>query len=695
MPPETGTQGTSADLLTPEMVDLDHQLSALIGRHQALGAAPGPESRWTSALLEQARGLAQALSGLEWAAQQVAPLLRTQVPARTSGMVASASPGSGPRRLRDYPLNASADVPAYHRWLEHHGAPTCIGGRWDPPLRRARTAPPPAGTVPAVSVVVPVHRPPLWALERCVGSVLAQDLADWQLVLCDDCSDDPALERYLRTLPSVDPRVQVTFLERNGGISAATNAALALATGTFVAFLDHDDELAPGALTAMTAPAADHCHADVLYSDEDKVDEHGTRFDPIFKPEWSPDLLLGNAYTCHLTLMRRQLVADVGGLRSAYDGSQDWDLALRATEQAREIVHVPQVLYHWRALPSSSASGTTAKPWAYEAGFRALVDTLRRREEPGEVTQEERFPGRYHVRRAVQGTPLVSVVIPFRDQPAMLAACVASVCRAPGHDHVELVLVDNGSELPETAALLDQLADRTGATVVDAPGPFNWSLLNNLAARRAHGDLLLFLNNDTDGHVDGWLGALVAQAQRPQVGAVGARLLYPDRTIQHAGVVIGLGGTVGHVLLGLPADDAGYGSLAIQARDCSAVTGACLMTRRAVYEAVGGFDQDLALAYNDVDYCLRVRSQDLLVVYEPLAEMIHHELKSRARTDDTADARRLLDRWGPVIAAGDPYLHQALSHWRHWCPLSTPEEEEAWKRFQESHRSTPSTSSSS
>jgi len=684
---QVNTARPPAGLLTPEMVTLDEQVMALVGAHRDLHAPLGPESRWTAALLDQARALAQALAGLRWTSQQLEPLLRVDVPARPS------EPGPEGRPA-EYPLNASADVPAYHRWLEHHGAPTSIGGRGDPPTRRPRTAPPPSRDQVAISVVVPVYRAPLWALERCVGSVLDQDFAAWELVLCDDCSDDPALTAYLGALPAADPRIHVTALERNGGISVATNAALALATGTFVAFLDHDDELAAGALSTMAAAIAAHPEADFLYSDEDKVDERGSRYDPFFKPEWSPDLLLGNAYTCHLTVVRRQLVADVGGLRPAFDGSQDWDLALRATERARAIVHVPELLYHWRALPASAASGTAAKPWAYEAGRRVLVDTLARRGEQGEVTQVEQFPGRYRVRRAIRGAPVVSVVVPFRDRPAMLASCVESVCRSPGYDRIELVLVDNSSALPETAALLDQLSARPDVVVVDAPGPFNWSLLNNLAAQRARGDVLLFLNNDTDHHVDGWLGALLAQAQRPEVGAVGARLLYPDRTVQHAGVVIGLGGSVGHVLSGLSAEDAGYGSMAIQARDCSAITGACLMTRRATFEAVGGFDQELALAYNDVDYCLRVRAHGLLVVYEPLAEMVHHELKSRAHTDDSADARRLLERWGPVIAAGDPYLSASLSHWRRWCPLATPEEEEAWKRFQETHRSTPSTSSS-
>ena len=431
----------------------------------------------------------------------------------------------------------------------------------------------------------------------------------------------------------------------------------------------------------------------MIYSDEDKIDAIGERFDPFFKPDWSPDLLLSYAYLAHLMVVRRSLVEELGGLRSDFDGSQDWDLALRATEKARRIAHVPEVLYPWRTLPTSTSSGSEAKPWAFEAGRRVLEDAVARRG-GGEVTQSARFPGRYHARRHLASHPLVSAVIPFRDEPALLATCATSLRAAPGYDRLELVLVDNGSELPETAALLERLAGEPGIRIVGAPGPFNWAAINNAAARQASGELLLFANNDIEARVPGWLDALVGHALRPEVGAVGARLLYPDGTIQHAGVVIGLGGIAGHVLRGLPADQPGYASMAIQTRNCSVVTGACMMVRRDVFSSVGGFDEELPVAFNDVDFCLRLREQGYLVVYEPLAELVHHESRSRGHTDDLAEGKRIVERWAPAITAGDPYMNANLSHWRYWCPLSTAQEDYRWKTYLETSMSTPRSSSS-
>ena len=584
-----------------------------------------------------------------------------------------------------YPLNAAEDRFAYHQWLVEHHRPTSVGAVAESTLPKPATRAP-RGQTPLISVVVPLYRTPIWALRRCVASVLAQRFAGFELLLCDDASDDDELTGELRRIARHDRRITVTSLASNSGISAATNAAVALAHGRFIAFLDHDDELAPDALEKMAEAIEHHPQAEFLYSDEDKIDANGERFDPLFKPDWSPDLLTSFAYTCHLTLIAKELFDRIGGLRSEYDGSQDYDLALLAGEMATEIVHVAEVLYHWRTLPGSAATdrtGAVAKPWAYQAGMRALTDALARRGEPGCVEEDPRYPGRYRLHRTVIGNPRVSIIIPFRDEPAILATCVRTMREAPGHDNLEFVLVDNNSELPETRALLDQLRLDDDVIVTSYPHPFNWSAVNNFGAAKATGEILLFSNNDIEARQPGWLRALVSEAQRKEVGVVGAKLLYPDGTIQHAGVVIGLGGIAGHLLRGLPDDRPGYNSTAISTRNCSVVTGATLMTRRAVFDLVGGFNEELPVAFNDVDFCLKVREHQLLVVFTPLAELIHHESRSRGHTDDLAEHATFVARWADAILAGDPYLNKNLSHWRYWCPLSTPQEDYRWKTYLE------------
>jgi GT2 family glycosyltransferase len=684
-----------------ELEDLQQEITKLAGPQERLELELGVESPWTTEVLQLAEDVEQLVDALLWNTAQIEPIVRASatraqasapVPVRErSDDEANEDPeGDGP-----YPLNAGEDRRAYHRWLTAHRLPTVIS-----PLSergRAATRAPLRRRQPLISVLVPVWKTPLWALRRCVGSVLEQDFGDWELCLCDDASGDAELTEYLKGLKRRDRRISVVSLEQNSGISLATNAALEIAQGRYVAFLDHDDELTPDALSSVADAIAANPDADVFYSDEDKIDAKGERFDPAFKPDWSPDLLMSFAYVCHLTVIRTELVRELGGLRREYDGSQDYDLSLRATERAREVVHIPKVLYHWRTLPGSAASdsaGTMAKPWAYEAGRRALEDALVRRGESGEVNADQVFPGRYHVRRALKSNPLVSIIIPFRDEPALLATCARSLRADPGYDNYELVLVDNGSELPETETLLEQLSASDNVRIVRSPGPFNWPAINNEAAAACRGDVLLFANNDIEARVGRWLDALLGHALRPEVGAVGARLVYPDNAIQHAGVVIGLGGIAGHVLRGLPGDHPGYGSMAIATRNCSVVTGACMMTRREVFESVGGFDESLPVAFNDVDFCLKLRDRGYLIVYTPMAELVHHESRSRGHTDDLMESKLILRRWGRQIAQGDPYMNVNLSHWRYWCPLSTDQEDVRWKTYLKTSVLTPDSSSS-
>ncbi len=652
------------------------------------------ENDWVSLVLQLSKDIIHTFAGLDWAVKQIEPILRLPEPTNMS-MIGKAQSdalkedGRSPEDIdpldvkRAYPLNASEDRRAYHRWLRERHLPVNVNDAFSVGQPRKKVKP---SRNPLISVLVPVWKTPIWALERCVGSVLNQTFTDFELILCDDASGIAELTSYLNEIPKRDKRIKTITLEENGGISKATNAALEASRGQFISFLDHDDELELNALESVALAIRDNNEADVIYSDEDKIDAHGERFDPLFKPEWSPDLLLSFAYICHLTTVRRELLMELGGLRSEFDGSQDYDLTLRATEKARQIVHVSEVLYHWRTLPGSAAGdspGAVAKPWAYTAGLRAIKDALQRREEDGDVVAEPAFPGRYHVTRKPKGDPLVSIIIPFRDEPSLLAICCESLQQNPGYDNFEFILVDNGSELPETFTLLDKLTASSNTTVVHIPGPFNWARINNAAVENAKGDVLLFSNNDIEARSDGWLSAMLGHVTRKEVGAVGARLLYPDGGIQHAGVVVGLGGIAGHVLRGLPGQYPGYNSMAIQTRNCSVVTGACMMTRREVFEKVNGFDENLPVAFNDVDFCLKLREQDYLIVYTPLAELIHHESKSRGHTDDLTESARIIERWGHVIVAGDPYLNKHLSHWRYWCPLSTAQENDRWNNYLE------------
>lgn len=530
---------------------------------------------------------------------------------------------------------------------------------------------------PRLSVVVPVYRPTRWYFDECVRSVLEQSYQDWELCLCDDGSDDPELTEHLTALATRDPRIRSLTGGRNGGISRATNRAAAEASGEFVVFLDHDDVLTPGALAEIAAVVMADADADVIYSDEDKLDELGRRFKPHFKPDWDPDMLLSYPYLGHVMAVRRTLFEEIGGLRPEFDGSQDFDLMLRATERARRIVHIPKVLYHWRVVAGSAAGDSEAKPWALQASRRAVEDAVARRNLEATV-DDGPFLGAYHVRRRILGAPTVSVIIPFRDQAAMTVTCLDSLERDPGYPIHEVVLVDNGSTEPETMALRRQLVDRPSTRLLDHPGPFNWAAINNEAAATCDSDMLLFLNNDIEAMASGWLAAMVELAQREDTGPVGARLLFPDGTIQHAGVVLGLSGVAGHLFVSKPSDVPAYFAWDRMVRSWSAVTAACMLVRRSVFEEVGGFDERFAVAFNDVDFCIRTGLAGYRSVYTPHAELIHYESVSRGLSGFTKDYTLFLERWGRMLKDQDPYFNPNLSRIQPWCTLRMPGEDEQW-----------------
>jgi GT2 family glycosyltransferase len=536
--------------------------------------------------------------------------------------------------------------------------------RWLAPLGEAERASRLAqlSRRPRISVIMPVHNTdPVW-LQAAIASVQAQSYPDWELCIADDASTREDTRSALDAID--DPRIRQVRLEDNVGIALASNEALALATGEYVALLDHDDELTPDALLEAVT-AIDAHGADYVYSDEDKIDFEGRHCDPHFKADYSPDYLLSINYLCHLSVMRRDLLERIGGFRAGFDGAQDYDLFLRYLEHAEKIVHIPRVLYHWRMHEGSTAAASAAKPRSWEAGRSAIREALARRGIQGDVELGP-YPNTYCVRRRITAQPLVSVIIPFRDKPELLEACVTSVLERGGYGNIEIVAIDNGSREPATHRLLESLAQRDARIrVLRHDVPFNYSAINNWAAAQSRGEVLLFLNNDIEAISDGWLSAMLEHAVRDDVGVVGGLLLYPDDTVQHAGVIVGLGGVAGHAHLHEHVERPGYFSRIHLIQDMSAVTFACAMTRRAVFEQLGGLNEtDLTIAFNDVDYCLRAREAGLRVIYTPCARLYHFESKSRGYEDTPEKQARfareiayMQRRHTRVLAEGDPFYN--------------------------------------
>ncbi len=515
------------------------------------------------------------------------------------------------------------------------------------------------GRSPKISVVVPVYNPPAALLEAMIASVREQTYGNWQLCLAD-ASNAAHVRPTLEKAAASDSRIKVAFLSENKGIVGNSNAAAALATGDYLALLDHDDTLAPFALHEVVAAINDSPDADFLYSDEDKIDTHGDRVEPNFKPDWSPETLRSRNYVCHLTTLKKSLFDAIGGFRPGFDGSQDYDLVLRASEQAKRIVHIPRVLYHWRMHAQSTAMVKGTKNYAFEAGKRAVAEHLTRLGIDASV-HDGAVQGLYQVVYHLRTQPLVSIIIPSKDQVGLLSRCVDSLAKS-SYANYELVIVENGSTLPETHAYYRELQKQPHARVVEWTKPFNYAAVNNFAAAEAKGDLLLFLNNDTEAINPDWLEAMVTQAVQPGVGAVGAKLYYADDTIQHAGIVVGMGGVAGHSHLFYPRQAAGYMQRLRITQNVAAVTGACLLMPRKVFAEVGGFDEGFVLAFNDVDLCLAVLKAGYRVVWTPDAELYHLESKTRGY-EDTAEKQARFKReydlfhlkWSAFLKAGDPY----------------------------------------
>jgi glycosyltransferase involved in cell wall biosynthesis len=579
------------------------------------------------------------------------------------------------RRISD-PLRFSVDYEAWRAEFGTTAAEKQAMAAW------AEALPQPV----QIAVLMPVFNPkPEW-LQAAIDSVRAQLYPHWQLCIADDCSTDSHIRPLLEAAMAADPRIQVVFRERNGHICASSNSALELVQAPWVALLDHDDLLPDEALIWVAKAIAEHPQAQLFYSDEDKLSPAGELFDPYLKGDWNPVLMEGQNMFSHLGVYATDLVRQVGGFREGFEGSQDHDLVLRCSEQLRrdQIVHIPRVLYHWRVHPQSTAGGAKAKPYTVQAAERAISEHLQRRALP--LRQISWTPVGFRSDLALpEPPPRVSVIVPTRNGLQVLRPCLTSLLERTRYSDFEVLVVDNGSDDPATLQFLVDLEQQGRIRVLRDPSPFNYSALNNRAVQLAAGQLICLLNNDIEVIDPGWLEELVVQALRPGVGAVGARLLYPNRTLQHGGVLLGVGGVANHAHLGWPGDHPGYFSRAQLTQEMAAVTGACLLVRRSHYEAVGGLNEEqLKVAFNDVDFCLKLREQGLQNVYAPAARLIHHESVSRGQdlspekaTRFAAEVAWMQQRWGdqlPHDPAYNPNLSLDNPHFR----LAWPPRVERW-----------------
>ena len=445
-----------------------------------------------------------------------------------------------------------------------------------------------------------------------------------------------------------------------------------MATGEFIALLDHDDEIAENALYENAALLNRHPEADMIYSDEDKIDEHGKRHSPFFKPDWSPDTFLSQMYTCHLGVYRTEMVRSIGGFRVGFEGSQDYDLVLRLTERTQKIHHIPMVLYHWRSIPGSTALAPGSKDYAHRAGLKALHEALARRGEGGWVEGVQNYPNHFIAHYPLKKEPLISLLIPTRDNAACLDSCLHSITTKSTYSNYEVLLLDNGSNKEETLSAFNnwQRKEPERIRIIPLAMPFNFSRLNNRGANHARGELLLLLNDDVTVITPDWLQEMAGQAQRPSIGAVGAHLIYPDDTIQHAGIILGVGGIANHSHCRANAESPGYYGWLLSITNCAAVTGACLMVKKDLYLSLKGLDESLAVAYNDVDFCLRLLNKGYYNVALPHVRLHHLESKSRGRDDSDEKWKRfskemevMQERWGALID-NDPFYNPNLTRQR-------------------------------
>ena len=523
---------------------------------------------------------------------------------------------------------------------------------------------------PKFSVVVPLYHTPAKFLKDLVRSMMYQSYANWELCLVNASPEDVHLTSLLENWAMRDKRIRVIRLEKNLGIAQNTNAGIAASTGEFIAFLDHDDFLEPDALFCYADALNKDKTIDVFYSDEDKTDEYAAHyFYPHFKSDFNIDLLHANNYMCHFLAVRKSLVDTVGGLNEKFDGAQDYDFVLRLTENTKKIYHCPRILYHWRCSNQSTAANQGNKMYAIHAG-KAALNAHYKRIGWNARAQEGAVDGWYQTKFTLKEEPLVSILIPNKDHTDDLDVCLNSFFERADYQNYEFIIIENNSVLPETFAYYEKIEkEHDNVKVVYWEAGFNYSTINNFGFKFAKGDYIMLLNNDVELITPDIFQSMLGFCMRPEVGIVGAKLLYNDHTVQHAGVLVGAGGLADHVFKGIHEDDPGYMGRAISSQDVSAVTAACLLVKRSVYEEVGGLEDEFQVAFNDVDFCLKVRKAGYLIVYDADVKLFHYESKSRGMEDTTERFIRfgnemmlLNSKWDILSTFVDPYYNPNLSY---------------------------------
>ena len=516
---------------------------------------------------------------------------------------------------------------------------------------------------PKISIIIPMYDTPEKFFKELVDRLIDQTYSNWELCLADG---SPEKNEELKKIYEKDERIKYKFIGENKGISGNTNEALKLATGDFIALLDHDDLVPKFSLYEIVKCINKNPDVDFIYTDEDKFEElDGKRYDPYFKSDFAPDTLRANNFICHFSVFKKELMDELGGFRSEFDGAQDYDIILRMSEKAKKIIHIPKILYHWRVHTLSTAkSGGTAKPYAYEAGIKAVQAHIDRIGLKGKVVSGNTL-GTYKVNYEIKGNPKVSIIIPNKDYVSTLKVCLKSIKKLTTYENYEIIVVENNSEEQKTFDYYDEINGKDKIKVVKYPEKgFNYSKIINYGVKNSDGEYIIQLNNDTELITPNWIEEMLGFAQREDVGAVGAELFYPDRSIQHAGIIIGIGGVAGHVFRNIPHGMHGYFSKDAMIQNMSAVTAACIMASRKMYEAVGNMNEKFEVAFNDVDFCLKIREQGKLIVYNPYVQFIHYESKSRG-FEDTLEKQerfqgeigRFQKRWKEILKDGDPYYN--------------------------------------
>jgi O-antigen biosynthesis protein len=521
---------------------------------------------------------------------------------------------------------------------------------------------------PKISIITPVYNVLPEYLNACIESVISQCYANWELCLYDDCSTNEATIQCLKSWEGKDPRIKITFGKENKHISLASNEAIKMATGEFIGLLDDDDELVPAALLEVVTSINDNPDVDLIYSDEDFISLKGNYNNPHFKSDFNRSLLLSYNYINHFAIIRSEIGNKLGWFREGYEGAQDYDLFLRIIEKSRKIVHISKILYHWRQSATSTSLNFEGKLYANEAARKALNDYACRSGIKMELLDGVTI-GSYRFKREVITTEKVSIIIPFKDQVHFLKNCIESAIAKTHYKNFEILLVSNNSVEEKTFRYLNSVKEiDSRIRILEYNHPFNYSAINNWAVQQSDGAYVLLLNNDTKVISDGWLEAMLEHIQQESVGIVGAKLLYDDNTIQHAGVIIGLGGVAGHSHRFCSDISFGYFARPSVVQELSAVTGACLLTKRSLWSRVGGLDEKhFKIAYNDIDYCLKIRRLGLDVVYTPYAKLYHYESKSRGPEDTPEKQKRylsecnmMIERWGTNLIS-DPFYNVNLT----------------------------------